>query len=67
MNKSLNFRPYFSRSQVQENFTFFDHKLGSLLYSDEFNWENPLVRILRLANLEIHELVQDPSFYNHTF
>ena len=63
-----NFRPYFpSRSQVIENVTYFHHQLGLMLQSDDFNRQNPLLRILRLASLEIDHLAQDPSFFHHTF
>ena len=50
-----------------DNYTYFHHKLGQMLYSDDFNRFNPLVRILKLASLEITELAQDPSFFQHAF
>ena len=62
--QQANFRPYFPlRSQVNDNFTYFHHKLGTMLYSEEFNKQNPLLRILRLASLNIEELAHDPSFF----
>ena len=63
-----NFRPYFpTRHQVQQNITYFQQNLGRMLSSEEFNKQNPLLRILRLASLDIDQLAQDPSFFNNSY
>lgn len=38
-----------------------------MLVGEDFNKQNPLLRILRLASLEIDQLAQDPSFFNNAY
>ena len=60
-----NFRPYFpNKYRLEENISYFSAPLRQLLcYNEDFNRQNPLVRILRLASFDISDLEQDPSLF----